>query len=244
MIADYLRDIIKSTHSLGIGKAKIEGDHEKTMIGAVTDDRTVIVSGTLNQPIEEFRGMFGIPNIGTLNTIVNTPEYAEGMQLSVKHTEFDGAKFPESAVFSNSTGDFTVEYRFMSPVIAREHIKTAKLVAKLDWSLTVTPTIPGIQRLKYQAAVHNTETWFTTQVNKTQLVMGFGDHSTHSGTFVFDPAVTGTLKNQSKWPVNVFIKILDLPGDKTIDFSDQGMCRVTVNTGLGIYEYYIPAWTK
>jgi hypothetical protein len=76
------------------------------------------------------------------------------------------------------------------------------------------------------------------------LKINFGDPSTHSGNFVFQPTVTGTLSKTWNWPVKVFLAIMDLPGDKTVRVADAGATEITVNSGLAIYRYLLPANSK
>jgi hypothetical protein len=72
----------------------------------------------------------------------------------------------------------------------------------------------------------------------------FGDHSTHAGNFVFHPGVTGTLKRTWSWPIKTVIGILDLTGDKTFRISDDGAAQITVDSGLAVYNYILPAQSK
>ena len=72
----------------------------------------------------------------------------------------------------------------------------------------------------------------------------FGDASTHSGNFVFNTPVTGTLAGTHKWPVKEFLSIMDLVGDKTVKISEQGATEITVNSGIATYVYLLPANKK
>ncbi len=72
----------------------------------------------------------------------------------------------------------------------------------------------------------------------------FGDPSTHSGNFIFQPGVSGNLSRSWQWPVKVFLAIMDLPGDKTVRFADAGAAEITVNSGLGTWQYLLPAQAK
>ena len=62
--------------------------------------------------------------------------------------------------------------------------------------------------------------------------------------FVFHAGVQGTLNKAWNWPVKVFQSIMDLPGDKTIRVSDQGATEITVDSGLAVYRYLLPAQAK
>jgi hypothetical protein len=37
---------------------------------------------------------------------------------------------------------------------------------------------------------------------------------------------------------------MDLPGDKTVKISDQGAAEITVDSGLAVYSYILPAMSK
>ena len=85
---------------------------------------------------------------------------------------------------------------------------------------------------------------FVTKTDKGDLKIYFGDPSTHSGNFVFQTDVKGTLSRAWQWPVKVFLAIMDLPGDKTVKISDQGAAEITVDSGLAVYCYRLPAQAK
>ena len=90
----------------------------------------------------------------------------------------------------------------------------------------------------------NVQTHFTTKTENNDLKFYFGDHSTHSGNFVFESGITGALSKAWRWPVKVFVNILDLPGDKLVRFSDKGAAEITVASGLATYRYIFPAQSK
>lgn len=241
---DYLLDIVSHTHSLGIiDLVKITGDENSTLINAVGEDRVAIVEAQFHNPIPEFIGTFGMPNLNKLNTILNIPEYKEDAKLTIIYKDKDGTKVPEGIHFENSVGDFKNDYRFMSAEIVNDKLKTVKFKG-VKWGVEITPTVAAIQRLRFQAQANNEETTFIARIEQNNLVFYFGDHSSHAGNFVFAHDVTGTLTKAWHWPISAVISILNLPGDKTIRFSDEGAAQITVDSGLGVYNYILPAQTK
>jgi len=40
------------------------------------------------------------------------------------------------------------------------------------------------------------------------------------------------------------LSIMDLPGDKTVRIGDAGVIEITVDSGLAIYRYLLPAQAK
>ncbi len=71
-----------------------------------------------------------------------------------------------------------------------------------------------------------------------------GDHSTHAGNFVFQSGVAGQLKRAWAWPVAQVLSIMGLVGDKTMRISDDGAMQITVDSGLSVYNYILPAQSK
>jgi hypothetical protein len=238
---DHLLDLVEHTHKLGcIDLIKITGDDKSTDIFGIAEDRSVIVEGKYANPVPEFIGLFGMPNLSKLNILLNLSEYKENAKLGVtKRT--DGA--PDGINFENATGDFKNNYRFMASEHVTEKAKTVKFKG-VNWHIEFEPTVAAIQRLKMQATANSEELNFQAKTNNGNLEFVFGDHSTHSGNFVFHPGVSGTLKRAWSWPIKTIISILDLTGDKVMKISDDGAAQITVDSGLAVYTYIIPAQSK
>jgi hypothetical protein len=237
---DYLHDIVQHTHSLGIiDLVKIIGNENTTTIEAVSDERTVIVQAQFHNPVPEFIGTFGMPNLSKLNTILNIPEYKEDSKLTITKKE----DIPTGIHFENSSGDFKNDYRFMSAEVVSDQLKTVKFKG-VKWGVEIEPTVAAIQRLKFQAQANSGETTFIARTENNNLVFYFGDHSSHAGNFVFAHDVAGSLSKAWSWPISAVISILSLSGDKMIRFSDEGAAQITVDSGLAVYNYILPAQTK
>ena len=100
-----------------------------------------------------------------------------------------------------------------------------------------------IQNLKFQAMAHSDATAFSSKTENGELKFFFGDASSHAGSFTF-ATTSGSLSKQLYWPVSVVNSILSLPGDKTFKISDDGVAEITVDSGLAVYHYMLPAQTK
>lgn len=244
MIYDILKDLVGHTLSLGsIDACKITGNGDETTVDAVAGDRSVVISGKFNKPIDNFTGTFGIPNLAKLNTILNIPEYKENAKIDVVMGESNGETLPMSLNFENSVGDFKNSYRFMSKLLVEEKVKTLRFKGA-DWTITFEPTQASIMRLKFQAQANSEETAFKTKTENGNLVFYFGDASSHAGNFVFQSDVDGKLRHEWSWPITTFISIMGLSGDKVVQFSDDGAAQITVDSGLATYRYILPALTK
>jgi hypothetical protein len=241
---DHLLDIVQHTHGLGvIGLVKITGTEDATTLDALSEDRSVILQSKFKDPIPEFVGVFGMPNLNKLNTILNIPEYKEGAQISVTRRDKNGVDIPEGIHFENKAGDFKNDYRFMSSEIVTDKLKTVRM-KQVSWSVDIVPTSASIQRLKFQAQANSEEPNFIAKTENGELKFYFGDHSSHAGNFVFQQGVTGKLTKAWAWPVGVVIGILELPGDKTFKISDEGVAMITVDSGIAEYNYLLPAQSK
>jgi hypothetical protein len=131
----------------------------------------------------------------------------------------------------------------MGKAIVEEKVKNVTFKGT-EWNVTFEPSVAGIMRLKKQASANSEEKNFTVKTENGDLKILFGDPSTHSGNFVFQPQVSGTLSRAWMWPVKEFLAIMDLPGDKTVKISDKGAAEITVDSGLASYRYLLPAQSK
>lgn len=241
---DYLKDIVQHTHGLGtIELVKITGTDQETVINSIAEDRSVILEAKFKNPVPEFIGTFGMPNLGKLNTILNIPEYEKDAKVTVKTQDRNGETVPVGINFENAVGDFKNEYRFMTAEIVTEKLKAVKFRG-VKWHVDIVPGVASIQRMKFMASANSEETTFITKTENGALKFYFGDASSHAGNFVFDNNVSGALSKSWHWPVAAVLAIFALPGNKTFKISDEGAAMITVDSGIVDYNYIIPAQTK
>lgn len=238
---DHLLDLVQHTHDLGfIDLIKIVGDDSKTSIVALAEDLSVVVEAEFKGPVPEFMGTFGMPNLNKLKILLNLPEYKEDAKLTLSR-KGDGT--PEGINFENKVGDFKNSYRFMSSEVVSEKLKTPKFKG-VNWHIKFEPQVASIMRLKMQAQANAEEANFQAKTEDGHLKFFFGDHSTHAGNFVFQHDVGGTLKRAWSWPAVQVMSILSLTGDKTMNISDDGAAMITVDSGIAVYNYILPAQSK
>lgn len=238
---DHLLDLVQHTFDLGcIDLVKITGTDQATQINALAEDKSVVVEAQFAGPVADFIGTFGMPNLNKLKILLNLPEYKENANLTIARKT---TGTPEGINFENAAGDFRNSYRFMAQEIVNEKLKTVKFKG-VNWHIEFEPTAAAILRLKMQAQANAEESNFQARTENGDLKFFFGDHSSHAGNFVFQAGVSGQLKRSWSWPVSIFVGILGLVGDKTIRISDDGAAMITVDSGLGVYNYILPAQTK
>ena len=241
---DYLLDIVQHTHSLGfISLVKITGDDKETTIEGLAEDRSVILKGKFHKTVPEFIGTFGMPNLDKLGIILKISEYASDAKISINTQERNGAEVPVGIHFENAGGDFQNDYRFMASEIVNDKLKSVTM-KDVKWSVEFTPTVASIQRLRMQISANSDEAAFVAKTEGKDLVLHFGDASSHAGNFVFQHDVGGKVDRGWAWPVDQVSKILSLGGDIDYKISDDGVTEITVDSGLGSYRYLLPAQSK
>jgi len=241
---DTLKEVIANTHALGfLELVKVVGTPEETTLTSMATDRSVVLNSTFLAPVKEFEGTFGLHDLGRLNTILNIPEYKENAFIQVKKSTINGVDVPTEISFANASRDFRNSYRFMGAELIESQIPSKKR-REIKWDVTLVPTDNAIQRLKYQAqAAGSTEQTFQARVDKGNLYFSIGDHSSHTGEFVF-AQVAGKLNTPREWPLPQILGILSLTGDKTMEISDDGIMQITVTSGSAKHQYSIMSQMK
>jgi hypothetical protein len=181
-----------------------------------------------------------MPNLSKLKTLLNLQAYREDAKLAI--TKGSSGE-PDGIAFENKDGDFKNNYRFMASQIVTDKLKTPKFKG-VNWHIEFEPSNASIQRLKWQMSANAEEPNFQAKTENGDLKFYFGDHSTHAGNFVFQAGVNGQLKRAWSWPAKQFASIMDLTGDKTIRISDDGAAQITVDSGMAVYNYILPAQSK
>jgi hypothetical protein len=239
---DILLDLTSHVYDLGFLDAlKVTGTDQATVIDAVSEDRNVVLKAKFHTPVADFvDGLFGMPNLGRLKSILNLAEYRENATITISKdsdNNFDGL------VFTNAHGDFKNVYRFMVANVVQKQMPTANFRGA-NYELEFEPSVASIQRLKMQASVHSDNDLFLVKTENNNLKLSFGSHSSHAGDFVFQASVTGNLKHSWSWSVKNMLPVLELSGNKIMKIGDSGVAEVIVDSGLAEYRYILPAITK
>jgi hypothetical protein len=240
---DILQDIVGHTHNLGfLNIVKITGTDTKTSIDSMADDRSVIMTAETSNPHPDMIGVFGMPQLNKLKFLLDCPEYREDATIETVTADRNGEKLPVGLHFENKGKDFKNDYRFMNTEIINEKLKTVKFRG-VNWHVEVAPTLQSVQRFNFQASANNEHTTFIAKTENGNLKFVFGDQSTHGGEFVFATDVKGTLTKAWTWPVGSVLSILKIAdaNNATIAFSNDGAMQITLDSGLAVYKYIIPA---
>ena len=124
---DFLQDLVAHTHSLGfLPLVKITSTDKETVIESMAEDRSVIVNAKTKDPVNDFEGTFGMPNLNKLDLHLKCPEYKENAKINVTVAQRNGEDIPTGLHFQNAAGDFENDYRFMNQDIINEKLKSVK----------------------------------------------------------------------------------------------------------------------
>lgn len=241
---DYLIDIVKHTVSLGVFETlRVDGTATETKISSTEKERSVVLRAKLHGAITEFEGLFGVPNLPLLNTLLNIPEYQDdSAKLTVDRKIVNNMEQPTSIKFENGVGDFKNEFRLMASNII-DNIEPLLKFNITSWPVSFVPTVAAQQRLKYQTSAHPEEKAVTFRVENGEVRANMGDGSSHNGSFVFHTGVDKKIKETIVVPVLIVNSVLTLAGDKTIQMGGPGM-MISVDSGLANYDYIIPMLAK
>lgn len=241
---DYLIDIVKHTVPLGaFTNLRIDGTDELTEISATEQERLMVLRGKLHAPVADFKGLFGVPNLPLLNTVLNIPEYTDAKaRYSVTRATRDGEEQATAIHLENELGDFKNDFRLMAGKIIDNMEPKLKFNVN-NWPVEFVPAVASQQRLKYQTSAHPEEKAVTFKIQGGNITASLGDASSHSGSFMFHTGVNAAITKTIAVPVLYVNSVLALSGDKMIHMGDLGM-MISVDSGMANYDYILPMLTK
>ncbi len=240
MLLDSLKDIVKHTHSLGfIEMVKLVGTPTETKIEAIDADKTVVLYGKLDKPITELSATIGLSRLAQLKGFIDLHgDSAITVESEVRGTE----TLPTELKFDAGGGD-VASYRFMSETVVNDQIKVPPFKGAI-WNVSFKPDKAKVDRLsKYEGVLGGFEKRFIVSTKNDTLNFSIGSGPTDRGSLAFATGITGTLKHQWSWPLSQVLSILKLndTGDLTMHFSDMGALKIDVDSGIGEYQYILPA---
>lgn len=239
-ILDSMKDIVKHTSSLGfIDMVKIVGSATEAKIEAIDADKTVVIFGDMYQPITDIDSTVGLSRLTVLKGYM---DLHSNSTVDVVKELRGPVEMPVEVKFDNESGS-VASYRFMSEAMINEQIKVPPFKGA-TWNVTIIPEKKNIAELSaYQGILGGFEKRFTVSVDKGTLFFAIGSGPTDRVTVPFAKNVTGTLKQWS-YPLSQVLSILKLADSASaasVKFSDMGAMKIDIDSGLGKYQYIIPA---
>jgi hypothetical protein len=244
---DIVQDIVKHTAGLGfITSVKVTGTDESTTLDAMDADRTVILQAKLHNTVEEFNGEFGLGNLGFLAGVTALGNYqTDDATVEVVARDRNGVSSPDHLMFRDVDGN-TDQYRFMSKEIIEQTLQTVKFKG-VEWDVTLEPTKAKVNELQQVAGIYGgIEPNFTVKTEGSDLIVTVGAaDGSFTGKRTFAKNVTGEITEGYAWPLAQVLAILKLgmSGTCVMQISKKGALMISVDSGIGKYDYILPALT-
>lgn len=240
-ILDSMKDIVKYTHSLGIMEmVKVIGTATDAKIETKDADNTVIVYGSMYQPITGIDSTVGLSRLAILKGFIGMHDKSK---VSIKTENRQGVDVPTDIVFNNGAG-FISNYRFMSEQMVNDHIKVPPFKGA-TWDVTFSPEKASIALLSESFSILGAlEKRFTVKVDNGTLNFNIGTGPTDTVKVPFAANVTGNLKHEWTYPLSQVLGILklsDTSSSAVMSFSDMGALKIQLDSGIGNYSYILPA---
>jgi len=244
---DVVQDIVKHTAGLGfITNVKVTGTDEATELDAMDADRTVILHATLHNAQPDFKGEFGLGNLGFLAGVTALGNYqTDDATVEVVARDRNGVSSPDHLMFRDADGN-TDQYRFMSKEIIEQTLQTVKFKG-VEWDVTLEPTKAKVNELQQVAGIYGgIEPNFTVKTEGTDLIVTVGAaDGSFTGKRTFAQNVNGEITEGYAWPLAQVLAILKLgmSGTCVMQISKKGALMISVDSGIGKYDYILPALT-
>ena len=244
---DIVQDIVKHTAGLGfITSVKVTGTDESTTLDAMDADRTVILQAKLHNTVDEFKGEFGLGNLGFLAGVTALGNYqTDDATVDVVARDRNGVSSPDHLMFKDVDGN-TDQYRFMSKEIIEQTLQTVKFKG-VEWDVTLEPTKAKVNELTQVAGIYGgIEPNFTVKTEGGDLIVTVGAaDGSFTGKRTFANNVNGEITEGYAWPLAQVLAILKLgmSGTCVMQISKKGALMISVDSGIGKYDYILPALT-
>lgn len=244
---EVLLDIIKQTNGL-VKIIKITGTPTETRIQAVDDNKVLFIEATLNDPIPEFVGEFGLGSLNMLKGLLEFANYrTDEATFTVKRRDWKETGTVEHFEFRDRKGAGLSVFRCMSP----ERVPDQAEIRNIPFDVDFTPNRSKLSEFAQLAALYaevDKDKLFAVKTEGGNLLFCFGDDnaSTHHGSMVFEEGVTGLINGKPLWQSDSFLKIMKLTGERdgVLRISSRGVLNIETQTEFGKYQYYMRAGSR
>lgn len=245
MIYDTFKDIIKHTSGLGLfDLVKVTGTEENITVESIVSTNDIVLKAELSTPIADLQGTVGLSRIPVLSGYLNFAQFsADNATIAITNEERNGKRLPTEISFTSPQGH-EANYRFMMGDVADAQIQVPPFKGA-TWHVEFSPSKSAIRDLSTMNNILGSyESDFMVKMDGTTLNLLVGQGASDRTKIPFASGLTGTLKHGWCWPINnvlAILKLHDTSKSVVMSFSDQGILKIEVDSGMGIYQYYLPA---
>jgi hypothetical protein len=241
---EQLVDVIKHTTGLGLVDAlRSINDGDTSRFEAVDNDRTVIVTVDLKNPIEEFVGTFGMRNLNILQGFLSHVQYkVDGAKTEVIKAEREGLELVESIDFyAEKQKKPSASYRTLNEKL----LQTQPQLKVNKWDVSFVPNDSKVQEFASLASIlSSNENFFTIKAadDNVEFVIGNPNSSNHFSSMVFAENTKGTINSNMLWPITQFLTLLKVGKNENlkIDIMNAGALKVSMENDIAVYSYILP----
>lgn len=245
---DFLLDLVQyATVTSTFDSVRIDSTDEGVEVTAheTTQEPRFILEGHYTENFFGENATFGMPNLSKLKIILGFEEYGDTAKIGLSHQKVDdGSEVVSGIEFNTGNDDFSNRYRFMAKALIEEKYRKVMMKIKPNFTVEFEPSVNGIIRMKKQFQVLSDQEHFMIKLENGNLNVYIGDPSTQNANFTFQTDVSGSLSKNWLYPSKLFLPILDLPGDKKIRLSAEGLAEIHIDSGVSKWVYKIPALSK
>jgi hypothetical protein len=243
MLFSNLKEILKYTHGLGfIEVVKIEGSEEGTKVYGISNEKTVVLKGTLKTPMDELAGTtVGLGRMQILNGYLKFPAFVEDPScVSVQYQDKEDVKVPVGLLFKTK---HEAKYRFMSDAVVKNTVHIPEM-RDITWDISFAPNKNTLSDLRYfSQTLGSFESTFNVITERKELKLSIGSTTGDQSVIPFASDIVGNIPSNFSWPLNEVITILKLCNEENciISFSSAGGMQICIDSGMGTYVYVLPA---
>ena len=244
MIKDSFKDILGHTHGLSfITDVKLTGEEDKTRIEAIAEDKSVVLMGELKEPVADLTDhVVGLHRMNVLGGYINGPMFdTEDASISIVKQTRGETEQPTEIKFDSNKGH-TAFYRFMGEEAASQ-IEMPKFKG-VEWNVAFQPTKSSLDELDYFAKILGAyEPSFEVNMVDGSLEFHIGAGASDRSIVPIANDLEGELTTNHHYPLAQVLSILKLSDNEqcVIQLSNVGAMQITLDSGLGIYDFIIPA---
>lgn len=239
-LRDVLRDVVDTTSPFGFENIAFKREDGFIAIEGYTIDRQVIMKARTKQDVTDIKSTFGLGNLPMLQGLLNLKTFQSDSTVIEPYgtkTDKEGKVTIDGLCFRSDDA----EMKFV--VQAEKYIARQPKTMAIDFEAQITPSAAKVVELKSLAGViKSISALVTPYTEDNSLFFRFGapNSNNHNGALNF-MACKGELKGTFSFPVERIMQALTRINNSeiTMEFSERSLIRVTVDTGVVIYEFLL-----
>ncbi len=246
-VKDTLLDLLEFTNNEFFDCVKIIGSDKETLISASDGEPTLILNARTKEPSEELIGTLGLGSLSILSGLFKLKNLRNST-VEVMTKNRNGIEYAEMFNFVSDTGT-EASYRLMH----ESALPDMPVFKGTTWDIEFTPKKDEIEEFGQLASLMgDIESQFNAKVIDNNLVFYIGEESasSHKVKMIFEVGVNGSVTAGLKWPCRQVLYALracvtgNRASDPIMKISNKGVICISIDSGLGEYDFYIVAKQK